>query len=140
MKNFLPCSFHRAWRYPFAVLAILALHGAGVAPAQIISTGGGCVTSRAQEDLERVHAALYAWYLDVVSGIASATPVDRRASAGTPLCPGSPPVDVTQVPPIAVEELRALLVPQYIAAIPDSDPWERQKWALVRSMRRRASR
>ena len=107
------------------MLAILALHGAGVAPAQIISTGGGCVTSRAQEDLERVHAAMYAWYLDVVSGIASATPVDRRASAGTPLCPGSPPVDVTQVPPISVEELRALLVPQYIAAIPDSDPWER---------------
>lgn len=74
------------------------------------------------DDLEQVHAAMYAWYLDAVSGLA---PVGGRTAHGAPLCPGSPAIDLAQVPPIAVEDLRALLVPQYIATIPAFDPWER---------------
>lgn len=134
MKNFPPRSFRRTCRYPLVVLALLVLHGAGAALAEVSAIAGKCATSRAQEDLDRVHAAMYAWYLDAVSGrapivpiapIASAPPVTRRAAEGAPLCPGSPPIDVTQIPPISVRDLRALLVPQYIAAIPASDPWGR---------------
>ncbi|MEO8195619.1 MAG: hypothetical protein ABI689_02740 [Thermoanaerobaculia bacterium] len=97
------------------------MNGNAAASAQVIGTAGACATSRAQADLEQVHAAMYAWYLDIVSGIAT---TERKASDGIPLCPGSPPVDVTQVPPISVEDLRVLLVPQYISAIPAFDPWE----------------
>ena len=138
----------------FALGALLA----GAAPAQVLSTAGDCATSRALEDLERVHAALHAWYLDVVSGLAPLAPmapmapvpplapmapipgvsrahrapsspspsaIPRNAAVGTPLCPGSPPIDLTLIPPISVQDLRALLVPSYIAAIPAFDPWER---------------
>jgi hypothetical protein len=134
MTNLPLLSFRRPCRSALVVLAILALPGAGAVSAQVIGPGGGCATSRAQEDLERVHAAMVAWYLDVVSGLASVASVAalapvpqvvHRPPGGSPLCPGSPPVDVTQVPPISVEELRELLVPNYIAAIPAFDPWER---------------
>lgn len=104
----------------FLLLAAVALPSR--AKAQVVGNAGDCATSRALRDLERVHAAIYAWYLDVVSGLA---PFEGRTSEGVPLCPGSPPVDLAQVPPISVEDLRALLVPQYIAAIPAFDPWER---------------
>lgn len=86
----------------FLVLAAVPIPSR--AKAQVVGSDGDCATSRALQDLERVHAAIYAWYLDVVSGLA---PFEGRTSAGAPLCPGSPPVDFAQVPPIPVEELRA---------------------------------
>lgn len=116
-----PIPFRGARRIAFPALAMLALAAAsvGAASAQALADPGACATSRALRDLDRVHAAMVAWYLDAVSELTRFGP---RSAAGAPLCPGSPPVDLTQIPPISVEDLRALLVPQYIAAIPAFDP------------------
>lgn len=88
-----------------------------VVPAGRAAATVDCATAQAQASLDRVGAAMFAWLLDVTSGFAAASPL------GAPLCPGSPPVDVTEVPPISVANLRALLVPVYIDAIPEEDPW-----------------
>lgn len=122
MQNLLSLSLQRACRSLFFRLALVALSVAAAAPAQVIGTADECTTSRAQDDLTRVHAAMYAWYQDVVSGIAAA---GRTAPGGAPLCPGSPNIDLAKIPPISVEDLRALLVPEYIASIPAFDPWQR---------------
>ena len=58
-----------------------------------------------------------AWLADVTSGLTGGMPL------GAAHCPGSPPVDVTQVPAISVVDLRDLLVPTYIDSIPEKDPW-----------------
>jgi len=76
-----------------------------------------CPVSHAQAEIVEVGAAMYAWLVDVTSGIAG------KAGPSDTLCPGSPPVDIALVPEIAVADLRALLVPDYIAAIPELDPW-----------------
>jgi hypothetical protein len=104
-------------------VAVWPLTNGAPAPAQVVGgNAGDCATARAQADLEQVHGAMVAWYLDVVSGIA---PTGRTAGLGAALCPGSPPIDMASIPPISLEDLRQLLVPNYIAAIPPFDPWER---------------
>jgi len=74
------------------------------------------------DEIGRVHAAMYAWYLSAVSGFASSRGLAR---SGPPLCPGGPSIDLELVPQIPVEDLRALLVPAYIDAVPAIDPWKR---------------
>jgi hypothetical protein len=76
-----------------------------------------CSTSRAVESIDRVAAAMLEWLTDVVSGV-QAVP-DRAVST----CIGSQPVDIALVPQISIADLRALLVPLYIASIPENDPW-----------------
>lgn len=100
-----------------AALGLAALPAGSPASAQTIGNAGECATSRAQESLDRVGAAMFSWLLDVTSGLVEGAPI------GTDLCPGAPPVDVTEVPPISVSDLRALLIPVYIESIPEKDPW-----------------
>ncbi len=111
----------RALRCAFALAALGALALRFPAPALGEASSIPCATSRAVEEIDTVAAAMYAWLLDVTGGLASATPAASIAGA---VCPGSPPVDLTQVPVIALADLRALLVPLYIAAIPAKDPWK----------------
>jgi hypothetical protein len=104
------------------VTAVLSLWPRTPAAGQVIGNAGGCATSRAMAEIGRVHAAMYAWYLDVVAGFAGSSGL---AGSGPPLCPGGPAIDLGLVPPISVADLRALLVPAYIDAVPAFDPWER---------------
>ncbi len=60
---------------------------------------------------------MLAWLTDVIIGLS--TPLTPAGST----CAGSVPVDITQVPFISVTDLRALLVPVYIASVPANDPW-----------------
>lgn len=100
-----------------AALGVVAISGGSPASAQTMGNAGDCATSRAQESLDRVGAAMLMWLTDVVSGLAAAP------GHGAATCIGSAPVDLALVPTIAVEDLRALLIPVYIASIPATDPW-----------------
>ncbi len=96
---------------------LLVVAGGSAAAAQEIGDSAACATSRAQASLDRVGLAMLMWLTDVVSGL-TAPP-----ALGGPTCLGSVPVDLALVPAIPVADLRALLVPLYIAAIPTNDPW-----------------
>lgn len=94
----------------------------GVEPLCADPAGGSdatppCATSRAEAEIQTVGEAMLAWLIDIVSGLS------EGASTLEPICPGASPVDLTLVPSISVEDLRALLVPDYIAAVPALDPW-----------------
>lgn len=76
-----------------------------------------CATSQAAASIDRVAAAMLAWLTDVIAGL-------RVSPArGVSTCLGAEPVDIALVPPILVADLRALLVPFYIASVPANDPW-----------------
>ncbi|MFN7942824.1 MAG: hypothetical protein U0X73_14645 [Thermoanaerobaculia bacterium] len=100
------------------LLAALFVAPVAAAPT-IVEAQPDCATSRAVATIESVGQAMIGWLADQVSRAAAAPPSDGG------LCPDSPAADVSQVPPIEVEDLRALLVPLYIASIPASDPWGR---------------
>ncbi len=104
------------WR---AGLLVAALAGAAGPPAiaQGFDNAGACATSRAQQSIDTVAAAMISWLTDVISGVADAP------ALGSSTCASIGPVDIALVPAIPVADLRALLVPFYIASIPANDPW-----------------
>lgn len=102
-----------------ALLVPLLLPPQLQAQPPVPSSAAACATSQAVQQIQAVGTALTSWVIDQVA---------RRPLAGgdaLALCPGSPPVDVSAVPLSTVVELRALLVPEYIAEIPEWDPWGR---------------
>lgn len=100
----------------FCVLA-LGLVQEAAAPAAGPTDRVACATSQAVASIDSVAAAMLEWLTDVVSGLQASRP------RGLPTCNGSEPVVVALVPPISIEDLRALLVPLYIGSIPQNDPW-----------------
>ena len=104
-----------------SVAGITLTLGLGVpAPAVSISAGASveCPTALARAQIDAVGAATFAWLTDLTSG----------AHAGThrsfePICPDSPPLDLTRIPPISGHILALLIVPDYIEAVPLDDPW-----------------
>lgn len=100
-----------------AFLSGVLLAAPVAAAPTIVEALPDCATSRAVSTIESVGRAMIGWLADQVSRSVAAPLVDGG------LCPDSPAADVSQVPPIEVEDLRALLVPRYIASIPASDPW-----------------
>ncbi len=81
-------------------------------------TAVSCASQRARAEISEVGAAMLAWLTDIIIG---ATP--RGGGIPGPLCVGEPPVDLSVVPQIATADLRSLLVPEYIEAVPELDPW-----------------
>lgn len=117
MSTRTPANPHRNRRPGLALVALLALAGGSPALAQVVGNASDCATSRAQESIDRVGAAMLAWLTDVVSGL------DAVPERGVSTCIGSAPVDIALVPTIPVADLRVLLVPLYIDSIPANDPW-----------------
>jgi len=100
------------------ILAVaLALAAAAPTKAQVFDYAGDCPTSRAQASIDEVSLAMLHWLADVTSGLVPPSTLDG------PTCLAAVPVELALVPAIAVEDLRALLVPAYIDAIPGNDPW-----------------
>jgi hypothetical protein len=66
----------------------------------------------AMKDLRNVGTAMYSWYMDQAP---------RRHKTGKASVPAAE--DVTKVPQITRAALEKLLVPKYIKAIPENDPW-----------------
>jgi hypothetical protein len=103
----------------FRIVAALGLPLALLVPpnASVAAATGAppptCAVRQATDNVAAVGTAMISWLTDQVGFVA---PVGST-------CPGSAPVDVSQVPIIAVDDLRAVLVPQYIAAVPALDPW-----------------
>jgi hypothetical protein len=76
-----------------------------------------CGSQRARAEIEQVGAAMLAWLTDII------TSSHLGGGIPGPLCVGEPPVDLALVPQIAIDDLRELLVPDYIAVVPENDPW-----------------
>jgi hypothetical protein len=76
-----------------------------------------CASTRARAEMEEIGRAMWAWYLDVVSA------ANGVGGDLDPICPDSPPLDVTAIPPINSGILAIFLVPNYIAQVPSQDPW-----------------
>jgi hypothetical protein len=66
----------------------------------------------AMQDLRNVGTAMYSWYMDQAP---------RSHKTGKATVPAAE--DVTKVPVITRAALEKLLVPRYIKAIPENDPW-----------------
>jgi hypothetical protein len=77
-----------------------------------------CSSTRARSEIDRVSAAMLAWLTDIISGKLAGNSV-----VNPPICPETPPVDLSIVPEISHEDLQRLLVPEYIEAVPELDPW-----------------
>ena len=80
-----------------------------------------CPTTRARAEIDAVGSAMVAWLTDLTSGVAASEASPARGSGGS--CSASPPVDVTDIPPINSFVLALLIVPDYIDAVPIADPW-----------------
>jgi hypothetical protein len=67
-------------------------------------------------DVRAVGTAMMSWLTDQIS-------FSEKAKAGSALYAASSTVDVANYPVITREDLAAILVPQYISAIPELDGW-----------------
>jgi hypothetical protein len=107
-----------AWKKALRAAAgvVLWLGTGGVTQALVLE----CPSERARAEIDKVGAAMLAWLTDVVSG---ANGVAVPSGGLQPLCPGSPPADLALVPPIHAQILSIFLVPDYIDAVPMTDPW-----------------
>lgn len=72
---------------------------------------------QAVADLRTVGTAMYAWYQDEME--------PRRTGAKPEVDADLESVNFEGVPAISREELERLLVPRYLQAIPERDPWGR---------------
>jgi hypothetical protein len=105
----------------FAYLALLALAtpllmaAAPSAPAPDDTPN----VKRAIADLRNVGTATWNWYQDEVAP--GRTPEAHKAAGK--LAKEGKPVDFANVPVISAVDLRKILVPKYIQAVPEQDPW-----------------
>jgi hypothetical protein len=102
------------------VLGALALLALTVLPAV---SGQGEDPEKAKQkqtivDVRSVGTAMYTWYKDEIAPKRSEE-THKKAEAESE----AKSVDITAVPAISREELEKILVPKYIAAIPETDGW-----------------
>lgn len=100
-----------------ALLATMTLPQARPATAASHAAGSpepaAAAETTAMKDLRNVGTAMYSWYMDKQK--------PRRKKADNSQVPSAE--DVTKVPVISRADLDKLLVPRYIQAIPENDPW-----------------
>lgn len=106
-------------RSQFTVLALAALivlpgvSGATDAPQNDLSKQKQTIS-----DIRNVGTAMFAWYKDEVAPKRSAESHKKAEALAK-----EPSADISAVPVISREELTKLLVPKYIASIPEKDGW-----------------
>jgi hypothetical protein len=107
-------------RFQFASALILGLLllPAGLRAQQTGDDPNITAQKRTVIDIRNVGTAMWQWYKDQVAPRRSAASHAKAQEDAT-----NKSVDFTQVPVISREELTALLVPKYIAAIPAEDGW-----------------
>ncbi len=107
-------------RKQFLLMAGLALTSvsllAAAAPAPAVH--GDAATRQTITDTRNVGTAMFHWYKDEVAGRRSEESHKKAESESK-----ATTVDFAAVPVISREELAKILVPKYIAAIPEKDGW-----------------
>ena len=81
---------------------------------------------RTIHDLRNVGTAMFQWYQEerAPKQTAAGRAAARKDKKSTPAAAPAPTtVDLTQIPQISHDDLVRLLVPKYIAAIPEKDGW-----------------
>ena len=96
---------------PTLFLALCFLRPAGAAEPAAADTAAARLKS-AVSDMRNAGTAMYAWYLDALE------PRRHKGRAATPDLE-----DVAKVPLISYADLAKTLVPKYIRALPQTDPW-----------------
>lgn len=107
-------------RIPSALLLTLLLLPVGsyAQPPKDLDNPNLTAQKRTIIDIRNVGTAMWSWYKDQVAPKRSAESHARAEEEGKTLS-----VDFTRVPVISREDLTAILVPKYIAAIPAEDGW-----------------
>lgn len=90
-----------------ALALVPALGGAASAP----NVADQVATKQTITDIRSVGTAMYTWYKDQATG-------DEKPGAAMIKA-----VDISAIPVISREDLAAVLVPRYIARIPEKDGW-----------------
>lgn len=99
-----------------AALALFALPVMAGTPA---TADDAAATRQTIGDIRNVGTAMWTWYKDEVASKRSAeTHKKAEAAAANPTS-----ADISAVPVISREELAKILVPKYIASIPEKDGW-----------------
>jgi hypothetical protein len=98
------------------ILALLALPAASRAAAPAVH--GDPATVKTITDIRNVGTAMWTWYKAEVAPKRSAETHKKAEEAAR-----SKSVDIDAIPAISREDLAKLLVPRYIAAIPEKDGW-----------------
>jgi hypothetical protein len=111
-------------RIRFALLLALLLLPVGLRaqPAPDDANPNITAQKRTVVDIRNVGSAMWGWYKDQMAPRRSEA-AHARAEAKAQEDATNRSVDFTQVPVISREDLTALLVPKYIAAIPAEDGW-----------------
>ncbi|MDP9119990.1 MAG: hypothetical protein M3O15_01250 [Acidobacteriota bacterium] len=101
------------------VLCLLASIASSLPSARAVEPPPGTrQQSQTITDIRGVGTAMFHWYKDTLAAQRSKATheeAEEQAQAAT--------VDVTRIPVIGREELAKLLVPKYLAAIPENDGW-----------------
>jgi hypothetical protein len=112
-----------------AVAALPALAGGAKKAAEkpeALPLDDGAAQKRTVADLRNAGTALFSWLTDQVDDPTSETEADASAGCG-PVNPDKKEaaklVDLVNIPEISWEELRKILVPQYLVELPRNDAW-----------------
>jgi hypothetical protein len=105
-------------RYRFLLLASLVLASLGLLAAAHADSApkpkNDPATQHTIDDVRAVGTAMWNWYKDQMAG----KPHHEHAKAADPVT-----ADFSPIPVIARKDLAKVLVPKYIAAIPEKDGW-----------------
>jgi hypothetical protein len=99
-------------------LSLLALLLPIASHAQATESPDTVAQKRTIIDIRNVGTAMWSWYKEEVAPRRS-----QESHKQAELATLTKEVDFTRVPVISREELAAILVPRYIAAIPEADGW-----------------
>jgi hypothetical protein len=105
-------------RYRFLILASLAAASLGLLGASAPTHPNDAATQQTIVDVRAVGTAMWHWYKEVEEPKRSESAHKKAEEASHATA-----VDFNAVPVISRQELAALLVPKYIAAIPEKDGW-----------------
>jgi hypothetical protein len=79
---------------------------------------GDAATSKTITDIRNVGTAMWTWYKDEVAPKRSAETHKKAEDAARTMS-----VDISAIPAISHQDLAKVLVPKYIAALPEKDGW-----------------
>jgi hypothetical protein len=113
---------------PLALAAALAAHPAPSASAQTPAPPQPAEDSQAQaqtiKDMRNVGTAIFSWLTDRIEDADADPKTDRAcASRNTKAGGACKVVEIDRLPVISHQDLTRLLVPNYIASIPEKDAW-----------------
>lgn len=99
-------------------LGVLALLSLPMASGATTPVHGDAATVKTITDIRNVGTAMWSWYKDEVAPKRSAEAHKKAEDAAQ-----AKSVDISAIPAISRQELAKILVPRYIAAIPEKDGW-----------------